>query len=93
MRHDIRALIEERQSQHGDFRDTATHAQLLKYALRYDPKQWDRLAPWQREALETMATKIGRILSGDNNFDDHWRDIAGYATLILDSLGPRKPIT
>ena len=30
--------------------------------------------------------KIGRILNGDPNYDDNWKDIAGYSKLIADEL-------
>ena len=30
--------------------------------------------------------KIGRILNGDQTYDDSWKDIAGYATLIVNEL-------
>jgi hypothetical protein len=33
------------------------------------------------EALEMICTKIARILSGNPNDPDHWKDIAGYAEL------------
>lgn len=35
----------------------------------------------QMEALDLMATKQSRIVSGDPTFADHWDDIAGYARL------------
>lgn len=44
------------------------------------------LTPDQREALEMIAHKIGRILNGDPDYADSWRDIAGYAQLVCDRL-------
>jgi hypothetical protein len=35
----------------------------------------------QIEALDMIALKLSRILSGQANFKDHWDDIAGYAKL------------
>jgi hypothetical protein len=35
------------------------------------------------ETLDMTAHKIGRILAGDPNEPDHWRDIAGYNELIV----------
>jgi hypothetical protein len=49
-------------------------------------KNWDVLDHVKREALEHIATKIGRILSGDPNHRDHWEDIQGYARLVEDRL-------
>lgn len=49
-------------------------------------EKWRHLAPDQREALEMIAHKIGRILNGDPNYADSWADIAGYAKLVADRL-------
>ena len=38
-----------------------------------------------------IAHKIGRILAGDPSFQDHWADIAGYATLIINPLRSKAP--
>lgn len=35
----------------------------------------------QLESLDLILTKIARILSGDPNEPDHWRDIEGYARI------------
>ncbi len=40
----------------------------------------------QMEALEMIMHKIGRIINGDADYDDSWRDIAGYAMLVCDRL-------
>lgn len=45
-----------------------------------------KLNPMQSESLDMIAHKIGRIIAGDPNVEDHWRDIAGYATLVADRL-------
>jgi hypothetical protein len=33
-----------------------------------------------------ITHKISRILNGDPNYDDSWRDIAGYAMLVVKEL-------
>lgn len=43
---------------------------------------WLFLTLCQREALEMIVHKIGRIISGNPHFRDHWADIAGYAKLV-----------
>lgn len=48
--------------------------------------KWQLLAPDQREALEMLQHKVGRILNGDPDYADSWRDIAGYAQLVADRL-------
>lgn len=47
---------------------------------------WGELQADQREALRMIATKISRMLNGDPDYDDNWRDIAGFATLVLNRL-------
>jgi len=39
-----------------------------------------------QEALDVICGKIARIIAGDPYHSDHWRDIAGYATLIQNIL-------
>ena len=77
-------LLNERQKTHGGYGDTATMAQALKEEMRRG-KNWSVLDDTQRETLEMIATKIGRILSGNPHEPDHYRDIAGYAQLIVNA--------
>ena len=75
-------ILNERQKTHGDFKYVADIAQELKGYMR-KWSGWHRVNTAQAEALEMIASKIGRILSGNPHEPDHWRDIAGYATLAL----------
>lgn len=84
---DIQQTLAGRSKTHGDFKSNAWVAQNIKRILRMGPN-WDGMASDQKEALEVMASKIGRILSGDADTHDHWHDLAGYATLIADRLEP-----
>jgi hypothetical protein len=80
-------ILYEREKTHGDYYRVAMMAQELKDAMRRG-KNWRTLDDTQRETLELIASKIGRILSGNPHEVDHWRDIAGYATLIERWLTP-----
>jgi hypothetical protein len=73
-------IVQERQKTHGQFSRNAEAAQHFKEYLRSHPG-WHLLNEQQKEALELIATKTGRILAGDPNHPDHWRDIGGYAEL------------
>lgn len=73
-------LLQERQKTHGDFHDHAHYTQLLKETLYSCPK-YKKLKSEHAESLEMICHKIGRILAGNENFNDHWDDIAGYAKL------------
>lgn len=79
------ALITERGSRYGKFKDGADIMQSLKDTMR-DVDGWNDLTASQREALDMIQHKIGRILNGDPTYDDSWKDIAGYATLIVNEL-------
>ncbi len=79
------ALITERGNRYGEFKDGAAIMQQLKQVMYNTPK-WDSLKSSQKEALDMIQHKIGRILNGDPDYDDNWKDIAGYATLIVKEL-------
>ena len=81
----VEELITERGSRYGKFKDGAEIMQSLKDTMR-DVDGWNNLTPSQREALDMIQHKIGRILNGDPTYDDSWKDIAGYATLIVNEL-------
>lgn len=79
------ALIAERGNRYGKFKDGAEIMQSLKDTMR-DVDGWNNLTASQKEALDMIQHKIGRILNGDQTYDDSWKDIAGYATLIVNEL-------
>ena len=80
-------IIAERQKTHGEFKDNARVSQTIKYACREAPG-WDDLPSQQREALDHIAGKIGRIVASDGSHPDHFADIGGYARLgELDAIG------
>lgn len=74
-------LLDEREKTHGSFVDHSRITQHLKDEMRRENAWYDKLNEMQREALEMIAHKIGRILAGDPDCADHWDDIAGYARL------------
>lgn len=78
------ALTDERRNTHGKFNNTARYIQSIKRvisgALEERVARGDKpLTDQQVESLEMVAHKMGRILSGDPDFQDHWDDIGGYA--------------
>jgi len=78
--------LEERGKRYGKFTGHASITQMLKDVMRNTSNWDDLLTHDQREALEMVAHKIGRILNGDPNYSDSWIDIAGYAQLVADRL-------
>lgn len=81
----IEATLAERGNRYGSFDEHARITQALKAAM-VDSPNWPRLAPDQKEALEMVAHKAGRILNGDPDYHDSWRDIVGYTKLVADRL-------
>jgi len=81
----IQQVLSERQTTHGDFADHAQTTQLLKTVMHSQPG-WSKLNAMQRESLDMIVHKIGRVLSGNPNHADHWIDIQGYARLIEERL-------
>jgi len=86
-------ILDEREKTHGDYYQVSMMAQELKDAMRRG-KKWRILDDMQRETLEMIATKIGRILSGNPHEVDHWKDGAGYFQLIVNAYNAveRDPI-
>lgn len=81
----LAATLTERGKRYGKFVDHARITQDIKDVMRACPK-WAGLAPDQKEALEMVAHKVGRILNGDPDYDDSWIDVAGYSKLVGDRL-------
>lgn len=86
-------MLAERGSRYGAFKTHAEHTQAIKRLLikLMGRAKWDALADDQREALEMIAHKLGRITNGDPNYDDSWRDVAGYADLVAKRLANPAP--
>lgn len=77
-------LLQERQKTHGNFAANAYISQQLKQLFRANrplPAESSGLKSVHAEALDMIAIKLSRILSGQANFKDHWDDMAGYAKL------------
>jgi hypothetical protein len=81
---DIETTLKARDERYGSFEEQAATAQRIKAAMFKSGAPM--LAHDQREALEHIATKISRILTGDPDYHDNWHDIEGYAKLIADRL-------
>ena len=80
----IDQTLSERGARYGDFADHAKIAQSIKRGMMY--RGMDDLPDMHRQALEVIADKIARILSGDPNYADNWHDIQGYARLVEERL-------
>ena len=81
----IDKLLKERGKVHGDFGEHARLTQELK-GVAHTSGNWDELSYEQKEAIDMILHKLGRILAGDPNHEDHWADLQGYARLAADRL-------
>jgi hypothetical protein len=83
----VDALVDERAGAYGKFKDLAEVSQRFKDSLQYFLITRNKyLAPDQQEALDMIFHKVARIINGDADYVDSWKDVAGYATLIADRL-------
>lgn len=85
MQPDIAQTLAERGTRYGGFPGHAKITQSIKTAM-VQTRNWSLLADDQKEALEMVAHKIGRILNGDPNYHDSWHDIVGYTKLVADRI-------
>lgn len=75
--------IPNRDHQHGGIEAVGETSQSLKQTMRLSPN-WRKLTNGEREALDLVAHKIARILSGADPHDSqHWEDVAGYPMAVL----------
>lgn len=70
---------------HGDFTVGSGVMQALK-DIAHISTNWQYMTPAQKESIEMILHKVGRVLCGNPNHVDHWHDIAGYATLVENIL-------
>lgn len=73
-------ILASRGKTHGPFAENARVMQALKREAR-SGVTYEKLSDAHKEALDMILHKVGRIVNGDGNFDDHWVDISGYAEL------------
>jgi len=84
---DVDTVLDERAKDYGKFIEGAEIMQMLKRLVHnYIEKRGTPLAFDQREAIDMMIHKLGRVINGNPDKVDHWVDIAGYATLVADRL-------
>ncbi len=74
-------LLETREQTHGNFTDNAIISQTLKRIFRAAPG-WSSLSDIECEAMDMIALKFSRILSGRSMQRQHWEDVVGYARLV-----------
>lgn len=86
---EIKETIIERTANYGEFEVNSKVMQGMK-KLAKTGSSWDKMSSYQKEAVEMILHKIGRIVCGDPDYIDSWHDIAGYAKLVEDILESAK---
>jgi hypothetical protein len=81
----IDETLKDRRGTHGDYREQCRVTSAVKRAM-YDSGNWGILDEDMKEAMEMIAVKIGRLLTGSFHHHDSWHDIVGYAKLVADRL-------
>lgn len=83
----LEKILDKRAEQYGTFMRNADITIKLKQVIHNAMVREDtQLYPDQLQALDMIAAKIGRILTGNPSHLDSWVDIAGYAKLVSDRL-------
>lgn len=77
---EVKDILAVRSNAHGDFNVSSKTQGHLMDALQRAPG-WDRCNYAQRRAIHLIVEKLTRIVHGNPDEQDHWADIAGYATL------------
>jgi hypothetical protein len=85
----VEATLAERGNRYGPFSGHADVTQRLKEVVQSHPK-WKYLPRWAREAIDMILHKIGRIMNGDELYEDNWHDIGGYAKLAENECAPER---
>ena len=80
----INETLKQRQVTYGSFEDVAEDTQTMMGVVGTNDDE-SRTAT-QQIALFLICNKIARIINGDPDYIDNWRDIAGYAQLIVNEL-------
>lgn len=74
-------ILSTRQQTHGDFAENARVSQIMKECFRSSPG-WAKLDDVEREAMDMIALKFSRVLSGKSLSKEHWEDVTGYSRLV-----------
>lgn len=88
----IEKVLAERGGRYGHFRDNARVSAALRNIVIREMLERGTVNPDSPlgntvlEGINQICGKLSRIACGDPQYDDNWRDIAGYATLVLQDI-------
>ena len=82
---DVDSTLNERGARYGNYSDVASTTQQLMSIVE-SGANYEHLNAEQKTSLFMICNKIARAVNGDPNYIENWHDIAGYSTLIENSL-------
>lgn len=85
----IQTTLNERGQTYGDFRTQATLSQTLSAIWKqhyYQTHPNEQIPPFVLEAVEMIFHKLARVANGNPLYADSFRDVAGFAQLVVDIL-------
>ena len=81
----INKTLEQRGERYGNYSDVAGTTQQLMSIVECGAN-YEHLNAEQKTSLFMICNKMARIVNGDPSYIENWHDIAGYSTLIENSL-------
>jgi hypothetical protein len=75
--------LQERGNRYGSFSNHASLSTGLRFAM------FNHMEQYNTEEF-MICHKLARIANGDPHYDDSWRDIAGYAQLVVDNINGKN---
>lgn len=82
---ELNKILEERKKTHGDFSKQSLTSQAFKEEFKKSPN-YQKMPPAFKEGIEMILHKLARAMHGDFREIDHYRDIQGYAELIIKNI-------
>lgn len=81
----IEAMLAERGASYGEYADGAKIAMDM-FAVAQAGPSYQAMTAAQQYAVFMILAKLSRMLNGNPNEPDNFRDIIGYSTLVLETL-------
>ena len=82
--------LKQRGNRYGEYHKVSNVSQELKAILYQGAvgsgKADSDIPDYVWESMDMICNKLSRVVNGDPLYDDNWRDIAGYAQLVVDEL-------
>ena len=86
---EIKETLNRRGDRYGAFAANAEVTERLE-EIFWATHQHAPIPPYLRQGIHMILHKLSRAACGDLYYQDNYRDIAGYATLICEELNSGK---